>query len=275
MFAASFSQYCQKYYHRRKQLAATQCRCDYSTRTSRTPTTIERIGRLAGLIEELRDETTLVVLVTILPGVLAMVTEAEQALAFFQAVEPDAGRSAIRLRFRARARANWFGPLRSRGFVRTSIMGTTVLGSRRVVPWTILEAGTDRVGLFGVIDPNTPSMPRLLAGSPSDQSPKLERPSPNSETDMSTISWRSHTWGNSDDDLAAAVDIDAILGGHIRASDSSTGTGHCSRDQVLVGGSFSKSCSRRGDRRNAVCRRGCTIDRSVQATLHERWEQLA
>lgn len=61
----------------------------------------ERIGRLAGLIEELRDETTLVIgIVTILasrrygdntaPGALAMVTEAEQALAFFQAVEPDA-----------------------------------------------------------------------------------------------------------------------------------------------------------------------------------------
>ena len=52
----------------------------------------ERIGRLAGLIDELRDGETLVCGGgdNTGPGVLSVVTEGRQSLEFFRTVEPDA-----------------------------------------------------------------------------------------------------------------------------------------------------------------------------------------
>ncbi len=51
----------------------------------------ERIGRLAGLIDELRDPGTLVAGTgdNTSPGVLALVTEGEQSLPFFGAIGTD------------------------------------------------------------------------------------------------------------------------------------------------------------------------------------------
>jgi 2',3'-cyclic-nucleotide 2'-phosphodiesterase (5'-nucleotidase family) len=182
----------------------------------------ERVGRIAGLIEELRDETTIVVGTgdNTAPGVLAMVTEAEQALDFFCGVEPD-----------AETVGNHdfdFGPERTRELVRRSPQawlcaniyeGNDRFGaSEGVMPWTVLEADGDRVGLFGVIDPDTPSMVPLSAEFEfidpivaAEEAVTALR-----DRDVDHIVALSHV-GPGDDDLAAAVDIDAILGGHIHS----------------------------------------------------------
>ncbi len=238
----------------------------------------ERIGRLAGLIEELRDETALVVGTgdNTAPGVLAMVTEAEQALTFFQAVEPD-----------AETFGNHdfdFGPKRTRELVQASPQPWLCANvydeddrfgaAEGVVPWTILEAGTDRVGLFGVIDPKTPSM------APAVDNLTFTDPVAEARTAVAELRNRqvdhivalSHV-GSSDDDLAAALDVDAILGGHIhnerlehRHGTLLTRPG--AGGQILFEITLDENVSAtRYDVTDAP------IDHSVQAALHEQWEQ--
>jgi 2',3'-cyclic-nucleotide 2'-phosphodiesterase (5'-nucleotidase family) len=182
----------------------------------------ERIGRLAGLIEELRDEETLVVGTgdNTAPGVLAMVTEAEQALDFFRAVDPD-----------AETFGNHdfdFGHERTRELVRASpqtwVCANMYDADGRfgvadgVLPWTVLETDHSRVGVFGVIDPNTPSMTTVPERSEFTDpiAAGEEAVAALRDRDVDHIVALSHV-GAGDEDLAAALDVDAILGGHVHS----------------------------------------------------------
>lgn len=179
----------------------------------------DRIGRLAGRIDELRGEDALVVGTgdNTAPGVLAMVAEGEQALDFFRAVSPDAGTF-----------GNHdfdFGHERTRELVRGSpqtwVCANVYDSEGRfgaadgVLPWIALETETHRVGVFGVIDPDTPSMTTVPDGF------EFTDPVVAAEEAVSELRDRgvdhvvalSHV-GSGDDEIAAAVDIDAILGGH-------------------------------------------------------------
>lgn len=238
----------------------------------------ERIGRLAGLIEELRDETTLVVGTgdNTAPGVLAMVTEAEQALSFFQSVEPD-----------AETFGNHdfdFGPERTRELVRASpqpwLCANVYNGDDRfgvaegVAPWTILEVGTERVGLFGVIDPNTPSMApvadELTFTDPLAEARTAVTELRNRQVDH--IVALSHV-GSSDDDLAAALDIDAILGGHIHSERLEHRHGTLLTRPGAGGRILLEITLDEGASATRYDVADAPIDRSVQAALHERWKQ--
>jgi 2',3'-cyclic-nucleotide 2'-phosphodiesterase (5'-nucleotidase family) len=238
----------------------------------------ERIGQLAGLIDELRDTNTLVVGTgdNTAPGVLAMVTEAEQSLDFFQSVAPD-----------AETFGNHdfdFGAERTRELVRSSPQPWLCANvyaedgrfgaSAGVVPWTILEVGGDRIGLFGVIDPDTPSMApvadELTFTDPIDEARTAIAELRNRRVDH--IVALSHL-GDSDDDLAAAVDIDAILGGHIHSERiehshetllTRPGAGGRILLEITLDGTASATRYEVAD---------APIDQSVRNALRERWEQ--
>ena len=185
--------------------------------------TPERIGRLAGLISDRRDEGALVVGTgdNTAPGVLAMVTEAQQALDFFRGVEPD-----------AETFGNHdfdFGPERTLELVRDSPQpwlstniyrnGTRFGAAEGVAPWIVLEADGDRVGLFGVIDPKTSSMVPSLSDEFGFTDPITaadEAVTALHDQSVDHIVALSHV-GHGDADLAAAVDIDVVLGGHIHS----------------------------------------------------------
>ena len=194
----------------------------------------ERIGRLAGLIEELRDEETLVVGTgdTIAPGVLSLVTEGRQAMDFFARVEPDL----------ATFGNHDFdhGPDATRGivadapqtWVATNVYqsegppgGTIGNAADRfgadagVVPTAIREVAGTRLGFLGVLDPATPEVTPTASD--------LVVTDPVEATRRATADLRargadqvvtlSHV-GRSDDEIARETDVDVVLGGHVHAS---------------------------------------------------------
>lgn len=124
--------------------------------------TPERVGRLAGTIAALRDDSTLVFGTgdTTAPGVLSLVTEGEQALDFFEAVQPDAstfGNHDLD-----------YGLERTlelvEGSPQTWVSANTYFEGERfgaevgVLPWTTFDVGETRVGVFGVLDAETPAL---------------------------------------------------------------------------------------------------------------------
>jgi 2',3'-cyclic-nucleotide 2'-phosphodiesterase (5'-nucleotidase family) len=182
----------------------------------------ERIGRLAGTIDALRDDETLVVGTgdNTAPGVLALFTEGEQALDFFAAVEPDAdtfGNHDFDFGFErtreivARSPQTWVG---TNVFLDGERFGTEA----GVVPSLLLTAGDHRVGLFGVTDPETPSI------NPVASDLSFGDPIATARETVADLRARGADYvvalshlGQGDDDLAAAVDVDAVLGGHVHS----------------------------------------------------------
>lgn len=119
----------------------------------------ERIGRLAGLINERRDDTTLVIGTgdNLAPGVLSLVTSGQQALDFFSVVQPDietlgnhdfdTGVAATRAIIRDSPQT-WVA-----GNVRTD--GRLFAVDEGLCPWSVCTAGDWRVGVVGVAHPET------------------------------------------------------------------------------------------------------------------------
>jgi 2',3'-cyclic-nucleotide 2'-phosphodiesterase (5'-nucleotidase family) len=211
----------------------------------------ERIGRLAGLIGELRGENTLVVGTgdNTGPGVLSLVTEGRQALEFFRRIDPDLetfgnhdfdhGPGAIR-RIVADAPQTWVAanvyrpgaspPERDDdGDGRTSAEGSDdglsgtegsddgLFGAEAgVVPTAIREVGGTRLGFFGVLDPATPEVTPTAAD--------LVVTDPVETATRATAALRdrgaesvialSHA-GREDDEIARRTDVDVVLGGHV------------------------------------------------------------
>ena len=238
----------------------------------------DRIGRLAGLIQSLKDDTTLVVGTgdNTAPGVLALTTEGEQALDFFHGVNPD-----------AETFGNHdfdFGPDRTAELVRLSPQpwicaniedraGRFETGDG-IAPWISLEIGNTRVGLFGVIDPDTSSMApvgdRLTFTDPIAAAHRAVQELHAEGADH--IVALSHL-GPGDDDLAQAVEIDAVLGGHIHSERvdyvhdtllTRPGAGGHTLLEITLGDSVDVT-------RHAVSDSLC--DRSVRDALEKRWDE--
>jgi len=180
-----------------------------------------RVGRLAGLICERRaagdallvgsgDDTA--------PGVLSLHFEGRQALDLYRAVEPD-----------VETFGNHdfdYGLAATRDVVRESPqtwVSANVLhdggrfgAAEGVVPWTVERCGDARVGFFGVLDDDTPSL------NPAAGDLAVTDPVEAGQRAVAALRARgvdyvvalSHL-GRGDDELAAKLDVDAVLGGHV------------------------------------------------------------
>jgi 2',3'-cyclic-nucleotide 2'-phosphodiesterase (5'-nucleotidase family) len=180
----------------------------------------EQIGRLAGLLGALDGEDALVAGTgdDTSPGVLALVTEGRQSLAFFDAVQPD-----------VETFGNHdfdYGPDATRAIVADSPQTWVSANVRRngdrfgadegVVPWTVVDVDGERVGLFGLTDPTTASI------NPKAEGLEFTDPLPAAREAVDALRAEgvdyvvalSHL-GTDDDDLARALDVDVVLGGHV------------------------------------------------------------
>ncbi|WP_115863617.1 bifunctional metallophosphatase/5'-nucleotidase [Halorussus litoreus] len=185
--------------------------------------TSERAGKLAGLLRELRADSPEDAIVAgsgdnTSPGVLALIEDGAQALDFFEAVDPDVetfgnhefdhGRPALR------------------GLVRESPqtwVSANVWESRETGERFGAEAGVERsavvetdgatVGVVGVTTERTASInPDAADLDFTDPVTAVRDALANLDVDYRVV--LSHL-GRGDEDLARAVDADAILGGHV------------------------------------------------------------
>lgn len=179
----------------------------------------ERIGRLAGLIGERQGAETLVCGTgdNTAPGVLPLVTRGEVALDFFEAASTT-----------VETFGNHdfdFGTERTRELVERSpqewLSANIYQEGNRfadVDPWSIYTIGDTRVGFFGLTDPTTPSANEsaktLTFTDPIEEASHVVDVLRNRSVDY--VVALSHL-GRADDELAAACDIDVILGGHIHS----------------------------------------------------------
>lgn len=177
----------------------------------------ERIGRLAGLINDLRDGQTIVTGSgdNTAPGVLSLVTHGTQALDFFRAIEPDAD-----------VPGNHdfdygIDPLRSQ--IRDSpqpwLCANVFSGNERfandagTLSHTVIEIANRSVGLIGVATPDTPVM--VPEAEPLDFTDPVSAAAESVnelQGRVDTLVVLSHC--GDDTDLATALDVDVVLGGH-------------------------------------------------------------
>lgn len=183
----------------------------------------EQAARVAGTVGMLRRDDGRDPLVlgsgdNTAPGVLSLSSEGRQSLDLYAAMEPD-----------AETFGNHdfdYGPEATCEIVRDSpqtwvssnatMDGEPFGSSCGVVPWTILEAGAERVGVFGVLDDDTPSLnPAAGDLSVSDPIPAARDAVEALRAEgVDYVVGLSHL-GRRDEALAAAVEVDAVLGGHI------------------------------------------------------------
>jgi len=179
----------------------------------------ERVARLAGLIDELRGADALVCGTgdNVAPGVLPLVTRGEQALDFFEAATPDLStfgnhdfdfgldRAADIV---ARSPQQWLS-------ANVSLDGAPLAGVDR---WTLRDVDGTRVGFFGLTDPTTPSgnedARSLRFGDPIAAATRAVEVLRDEGADY--VVALSHL-GRADDRLAAACDVDVVLGGHVHS----------------------------------------------------------
>ncbi len=179
----------------------------------------ERIAKLAGTIRSLRDGETLVCGTgdNVAPGVLPLVSDGTIALEFFDAVSPT-----------VETFGNHdfdFGPERTAEIVRRSPQQWLSANVRRndapfadVDPWTVVHAGGERVGFFGVTDPTTPIIGAEEAGIEITDPFVAARGAADALRDAGAeyVVALSHL-GRGDDRLAAVSDVDVVLGGHVHS----------------------------------------------------------
>jgi 2',3'-cyclic-nucleotide 2'-phosphodiesterase (5'-nucleotidase family) len=182
-----------------------------------------RAARIAGLADRLRtdDGPDPVVLGSgddTAPGVLSLVSDGRQALDLYRTLAPDVetfgnhdfdyGLAATR-DVVADSPHTWVSS-------NVSLDGETFGADVGVEPWTVVERDGLRLGVFGVLDAATPALnpaaqpltvtdPIAAAREAVDA---LEREG------VDAIVALSHL-GMGDEELAASVDVDAVLGGHV------------------------------------------------------------
>ena len=179
----------------------------------------ESVGRLAGTIKALDDDRTLVCGTgdNLAPGVLPLVSRGEIALEFFEAVQPA-----------VETFGNHdfdFGPDRTAELVRRSPQrwfsanvfrdGGPFAGVDR---WGIERVGDERVGFFGLTDPTTPSVGDFDGDLVFSEPIEAARRAVEALRDRGVeyVVALSHL-GRADSRLAAAVDVDVVLGGHVHS----------------------------------------------------------
>jgi len=191
----------------------------------------ERIGRLAGLLEALRDEDTLVVGTgdDTAPGVLSLVSRGRQALDFFGRVDPDLetfgnhdfdhGPAAIR-GIVADAPQTWVATNVYRPGHDPS--GGPADGGDRfgadagAVSTAMREVDGTQVGFFGVLDPATPEVTPtaadLVVTDPVETAARATADL--RDRGAESVIALSHV-GRGDDEIARRTGVDAVLGGHV------------------------------------------------------------
>jgi 2',3'-cyclic-nucleotide 2'-phosphodiesterase (5'-nucleotidase family) len=177
----------------------------------------ESVGRLAGTINAIDGDHTLLCGTgdDLAPGVLPLVTRGEIALEFFEAIGPD-----------VETFGNHdfdFGPDRAAELVRRSPQrwlsanvireGEPFAGVDR---WAIERVGDVSVGFFGITDPTTPSLGdfegELTFADPIEAARRAVGALRDRGVDY--VVALSHL-GRADGRLAAACDVDIVLGGHV------------------------------------------------------------
>lgn len=182
----------------------------------------DRLGRIAGLLGDRRGDDTLVFGSgdNTSPGVLPLLTRGGQAVEFFDAISPHAdtfGNHDFD-----------YGPERALNIVDRSPQPWLSANVHRngnrfgeqvgVRPWEIFETNGSRVGVFGVTTPKTASI------NPNTEDVSFSDPLAAAEKAVDDLRSRgvdyvvclSHL-GRGDESLAAAVDVDVVLGGHNHA----------------------------------------------------------
>ncbi|MFC7080092.1 bifunctional metallophosphatase/5'-nucleotidase [Halorussus caseinilyticus] len=180
----------------------------------------ERVGRLAGTIESLRDDRTVVVGTgdDTAPGVLALRTDGRQSLDFFRAVEPD-----------VETFGNHdfdFDTDQLRGIIADSpqtwlsanVYGTDGGRFADVDPTAVVERGGERIGLVGVTDPETPDISvganELTVTDPVDEV-REALPALRERTDYVVV--LAHLRDSTERTIAEFDGVDAVLGGHVHS----------------------------------------------------------
>ena len=185
----------------------------------------ERAARLAGRIRALDGPDAAVVATgdTTAPGVLSLVAGGRQILDFYAATDtaldtfgnhefdygPDALRGTV-----ADAPAE---------FVSANVRdedGEPFGRAEGVVPWTTREVDGATVGFVGVTDPATDSLNPMAAPLSFDDPVAAAREAlADLDRTVGNVDHRvvlSHL-GSGDDELARALDVDAVLGGHVHS----------------------------------------------------------
>jgi len=182
----------------------------------------DHVGRLAGTIESLRDEATVVCGTgdNTGPGVLAMVTEGRQSLPFYDAVAPE---------FETFGNHDFdHGVDAIRGIVADSpqqwLTANVVDGdgqrflANETAPWALRNVDGTTVGFVGVTDPKTTAyvpetgaLEFLDPTAPVQQAAEALR-----ERGAEWVVVLSHL-GRLDETLAAETDVDVILGDHVHS----------------------------------------------------------
>ncbi|WP_238479840.1 bifunctional metallophosphatase/5'-nucleotidase [Natranaeroarchaeum sulfidigenes] len=181
----------------------------------------DRIGRLAGLIDSLRDDTTIVAGTgdNTGPGVLALTEDGEQSLDFFEEVEPavdtpgnhdfDHGYDALRGLVESSPQI-WLG-------ANIELDGEPFGSEIGMRPWTIVERAGYRIGIVGVTTPTTPAI-TPPAGDLTVTDPVSAVANATEtlrERGVDVIVVLAHL--ADDDQIALQCDVDVILGGHVHA----------------------------------------------------------
>ncbi|MFC7232930.1 bifunctional metallophosphatase/5'-nucleotidase [Saliphagus sp. GCM10025308] len=181
-----------------------------------------RLGRLAHLIREHRDDETLLCDTgdTTAPGLLSMETRGRHVERFYEAVEPDLatfgnhdfdnGRDALESVV-ANSPQTWLT-----ANLLESATGERFASERGVERTALRSVGGTPIGFVGVTDPET------VRPHPCTQSLTAEDPVPAVERAVDALADRSaetvvvlsHA-GHADDDIARLEGVDLVLGGHI------------------------------------------------------------
>ncbi|MFC4551237.1 MULTISPECIES: bifunctional metallophosphatase/5'-nucleotidase [Halorussus] len=181
----------------------------------------ERVGRLAGLLDELRGDDAILAGSgdNTSPGVLALVENGAQALDFYEAVRPDVetfgnhefdhGKADLR-RLVADSPQTWVS---ANVWETRSDSEERFAAAEGVVPATTVEVGGETVGFVGVTTARTASLnPFATDLEFADPVESARKALADLDADYTAV--LSHL-GNGDEELARAVDADAILGGHV------------------------------------------------------------
>ncbi|PSP42564.1 bifunctional metallophosphatase/5'-nucleotidase [Halobacteriales archaeon QH_6_64_20] len=217
----------------------------------------ERVARLAGLVNELRDGETIVVGTgdTLAPGVYSLATRGGCALPFFEAIRPDAETFGNHdfdygldrtLEIVGESPQEWIS---ANVFSEGDRFGV----AEGVESSTVIEtAGGTRVGFVGVTHPATTDMtPAAGALSITDPIEAIETVVEKLRPRVEFVCVLSHC-GALDDEIARQCDVDCVLGGHV----------HDERISTVAG----TICTRP----NANGHRVCAVDLDAgTATFHE------
>ena len=184
----------------------------------------ERVGRLAGTLRELDGEDAVVCGTgdTTAPGVLALQTRGEQAIAFYEAVDtaletfgnhdfdfgPDRTEELVE-----RSPQHWLSANVYHDGAAPGRDGERFGASVGVDPLAV-----HRVGFFGLTDPSTPDInPHAKALTFTDPIVEAERAVAElRDRGVDFVVCLSHL-GRGDEELAASVDLDVVLGGHVHS----------------------------------------------------------